>query len=80
LRHGFYPTKQGERFTIHPEARAEILARLLALNHQRYAEEVKAGLHAKGSKKGRANTITPKGITSHVDVTMPPQQDLFSDL
>jgi hypothetical protein len=51
LRHGFYSTKQGERFTIHPEARAEILARLLALNHQRYAEEVAAGLHAPASAK-----------------------------
>lgn len=51
LRHGFYPTKQGERFTIHPDARAEILARLLALNHQRYAEEVAAGLHDNGKAK-----------------------------
>ncbi|MEQ9094940.1 MAG: hypothetical protein RIE32_01605 [Phycisphaerales bacterium] len=49
LRHGFYPTEQGERFTIHPDARAEILARLLALNHQRYKEEVEAGLHDKKS-------------------------------
>lgn len=51
LQHGFYPTKQGERFTIHPDARAEILARLLALNHQRYAEEVAAGLHDNGKVK-----------------------------
>jgi len=51
LQHGFYPTKQGERFTIHPDARAEILARLLALNHQRHAEEVAAGLHAPTSGK-----------------------------
>jgi hypothetical protein len=51
LRHGFYPTKQGERFTIHPDARAEILARLLALNHHRYAEEVAASLHDNGYTK-----------------------------
>src|SRR5262245_29602489 len=51
LRHGFYTTKQGERFTIRPDARAEILARLLALNHQRYVEEVAAGLH--GSTEGK---------------------------
>jgi len=51
LQHGFYTTKQGERFTIHPDARAEILARLLALNHERYAEEVAQGLHDKKQPK-----------------------------
>jgi len=61
LQHGFYTTKQGERFTIHPEARAEILARLLALNHQRYAEEVAAGLHDNGKGKPKpAKAKKPK--------------------
>ena len=46
-------TKQGERFTLSEPARREVLDRLLALNHQRYAEEVKAGLHEKGAKKGK---------------------------
>jgi hypothetical protein len=57
LRHGFYQTKQGERYTIHPDARAELLARLLELNHKRYAEEVEAGLHDKkaGRKAKRSN-------------------------
>ncbi len=50
LQHDFYPTNQGERFTIHPDARKEVLARLLALNHERYAEEVAAGLHDEKSK------------------------------
>ena len=58
LRHGLYPTKQGERFTIHPDARAEILARLLALNHQRYAEEVAAGLHDNGKAKPKPAKAT----------------------
>ncbi len=44
---------QGLRFTISEEARREVLARLLALNHQRYEEEVKAGLHAKKGGKGK---------------------------
>jgi hypothetical protein len=35
------------RFTIHPEARKEILKRMLELNHKIYAEEVAAGLHIK---------------------------------
>jgi len=56
LNHGFYASKWGERFTIHPDARAEILARLLALNHQRYAEEVAAGLHDNGKTKPKPAT------------------------
>ena len=50
LDHGFYPAGRDIRYTIGPAAQREILDRLLELNHQRYAEEVKAGLH---DKKGR---------------------------
>jgi hypothetical protein len=39
LGHGFHPTKQGVRYTISETARREVLIRLLALNHQRHAEE-----------------------------------------
>ncbi len=39
LDHGFHETKQGIRFTISEAARREVLDRLLALNHQRHAEE-----------------------------------------
>ena len=52
LGHGFHETKQGTRFTISEAARREVLARLLKLNHERYAEEVAQGLHDK--KKGKA--------------------------
>ena len=52
LGHGFHETKQGPRFTISEAARREVLARLLKLNHERYAEEVAQGLHDK--KKGKA--------------------------
>jgi len=45
LDHGFHQTKQGVRWTIGPEAQREVLDRLLALNHERYAEEVAQGLH-----------------------------------
>ena len=51
LNHDFHQTKQGLRFTISEENRREILDRLLQLNHQRYAEEVKQGLHDKTKKK-----------------------------
>lgn len=45
LGHGFHETKQGIRYTISETARRTVLDRLLTLNHQRYEEEVKAGLH-----------------------------------
>lgn len=51
LGHGFHETKQGVRYTISESARRIVLDRLLALNHQRYEEEVKAGLHQKGKVK-----------------------------
>jgi hypothetical protein len=50
LGHDFHETKQGVRYTISEPARLEVLRRLLKLNHERYEEEVKQGLHA---KKGR---------------------------
>ncbi len=50
--HGFHETAQGQRYTISQEARWEVLDRLLALNHERYAEEVAVGLHEKKKGKG----------------------------
>lgn len=52
LGHGFHETKQGVRFTISEPARREVLQRLLKLNHERYAEEVKQGLHEKKKRGG----------------------------
>jgi hypothetical protein len=45
LGHGFHETMQGVRFTIDQDVRWEILDRLLELNHERYEEEVRQGLH-----------------------------------
>ncbi len=59
LEHGFHQTKQGDRFTISETARREGLDRLLELNHQRYAEEVAQGLHAK-----KGNSKSTKGKSS----------------
>jgi methylase of polypeptide subunit release factors len=63
LRHDFYevdylPENDRVRYTIHPDARKEVLKRLLALNHQIHEEEVKAGLWdkkgaVKAGKKGK---------------------------
>jgi hypothetical protein len=47
---------QGVQFTISEAARREVLGRMLELHHQRYAEEVAAGLHEKA--KGLAGTKT----------------------
>jgi hypothetical protein len=58
LGHGFHETKQGVRYTISEPARREVLARLLKLNHERHAEEVKQGLHEK--KKGSVKKPTTK--------------------
>ena len=51
LDHGFHETKQGVRYTISEPARREVLQRLLKLNHERYEEEVKQGLHDKKKSK-----------------------------
>ncbi|NLS97573.1 MAG: N-6 DNA methylase [Planctomycetaceae bacterium] len=61
LGHGFHETKQGLRFTISEPARREVLQRLLKLNHERYAEEVKQGLHGKTGGKRQA---APKETTA----------------
>ena len=58
LGHGFHETKQGVRYTISESARIEVLDRLLALNHERYEEEVRQGLHETvkaGKKKTKAS-------------------------
>jgi hypothetical protein len=54
LNHGFHKTKQGPRFTITPDARTEILDRLLELNHAQYKEEMDKGLHTPEAKRRRA--------------------------
>ena len=50
LRHDFYevdylPENDRIRFTIHPDARKEVLKRLLELNHRIFEQEAREGLH-----------------------------------
>jgi hypothetical protein len=59
LRHDFYevdylPENDRVRFTFHPEARREILKRLLELNHKIHAQEVAEGMLEKKGKPGKA--------------------------
>ena len=49
LGHSLHETKQGIRFTISEAARREVLDRMLALNHQRQAEESAAGICQKST-------------------------------
>ena len=65
LAHDFYevdylPENDRVRYTISPEARKEVLKRLLELNHKIHEEEVKAGLwdKKKGKAKGKSKKIT----------------------
>jgi hypothetical protein len=76
LDHGFHDTKQGIRYTISELARREVLDRLLELNHQRYADEVAAGLHDKKSKTIKSAGKKSKNIKATADIS--PQSDIFS--
>ena len=77
LAHGFHETRQGLRYTISEAARRTVLDRLLALNHQRYAEEVAAGLHdagakkAKGAKKRSVSAAAPPAAAGEVEQQEP---------
>ena len=71
LAHDFYevdflPENDRVRYTISPEARKEVLKRLLLLNHEVYAEEVKQGLHGKQKSlktatKEKSNIVNDPG-------------------
>jgi len=77
LAHGFHDTKQGIRFTLSETARREVLDRLLELNHQRYAEEVEAGLHDKKAKKTATKPRSRKPKTASAPANEPEQFKLF---
>ena len=52
LSHDFYevdylPENDRVRYTISPDARKEVLKRLLKLNHEIHEQEIKSGLHKK---------------------------------
>jgi hypothetical protein len=54
LGHGFHETAQGIRYTISVDARREVLARLLRLNHERYEEKQRSkGAEEQGTVKSR---------------------------
>src|ERR1017187_7644577 len=82
LGHGFHETRQGVRFTISTQARADVLDKLLALNHYRYEQEVKQGLHSgKGRgasrKKGLGRTPSTPPPTLNDGRLFAPEGTLF---
>jgi hypothetical protein len=77
LGHHFHETNQGERYTLSETARPTMLDRLKALNHQRYEEEVKAGLHEKKRPKTKSPKSQVTGVTTQRELISPPQTDLF---
>lgn len=65
LRHDFYevdylPENDRVRYTIHPEARKEVLKRLLELNHKIHEEEVAAGLWDKKKAVKKEKVVKEK--------------------
>jgi len=62
LRHDFYeveylPENDRIRYTIHPDARREILKRLLELNHEVHEKEIANGLWEKKVSPNRNNSL-----------------------
>ena len=70
LGHGFHETRQGIRFTISETARREVLDRLLALNHERYREELAQGLHETATKKTKASGNKKKNKQDDSNMTL----------
>jgi hypothetical protein len=54
------PENDRIRFTIHQNARKEVLKRLLELNHKIHEEEVRAGLWEKKTASKKASKKSPK--------------------
>ena len=63
LGYGHHETRQGVRWTVAPAVQPEILDRLLELNHERWAEEQRAGIAPKAHGRTRRSTSpsTPQG-------------------
>jgi hypothetical protein len=61
-----YGGKRALRYSTSEPVKIEVLDRLLELNHERYADEVRRGLHAKGNPKRKrqpAAAANPGGAT-----------------
>jgi hypothetical protein len=81
LGHGFHETRQGVRFTISPQARIDVLDKLLALNHYRHEQEERQGLLSgkrRGASRKRKGSASAVGRASSEDGGMfQPEGTLF---
>ena len=82
LGHAFHETELGMRFTINAQARADVLDKLLALNHYRYEQEVRQGLHSgkgRGASRKKGAGRTPSAAAPALDDggLFPPEGTLF---
>jgi hypothetical protein len=77
LAHGFHDTPQGPRFTISPQARTDVLDKLLALNHYRHQQELTSGLHNKKKSRSKRSPATQDGPTLDDGTLFPPPDTLF---
>jgi len=83
LLHDFYevdylPENDRIRYTIHPDARKEILKRLLELNHKIHEEEVKAGLWDKKQQAKEKKYKKSKSSPDTANEEQPGYGDLFN--
>jgi hypothetical protein len=67
LRHDFFSTPRGARFTICEEARTTLFGLLMSLNHQHYEEQ---GTSGRNSKKRVASGKRKKGVGSTDEPTL----------
>jgi hypothetical protein len=81
LRHDFYevdylPENDRIRFTIHPDARKEVLKRLLELNHKIHAQEVAEGLWKKDT--ATKNKRKKGGNATEIEAAAEDDEGLFN--
>lgn len=69
LGHGFHETKQGIRFTISEAARREVLDRLLALNHERYAQEQAATVAPRARRAGKPKRAREESLFAAEEIS-----------
>ena len=77
LAHGFHETPQGTRFTISPQARIDVLDKLLALNHYRHQQELERGLHTKKKPRSKSKPATHDAPALDDGTLFPPPDALF---
>jgi hypothetical protein len=77
LAHGFHDTSQGPRFTISPQARTDVLDKLLALNHYRHQQELGSGALNKKKPRSKRSAAAQEAPALDDGTLFPPPDTLF---